>query len=53
MEEVLFVSDERARFVVRVIQEFVLRAAQKTHATWTTTVNSGLLRSIENTDHAA
>ncbi len=39
--------------VVHVVQESVVRAAQKTHATRSTTVNSGLLRAVENADRAA
>jgi hypothetical protein len=39
--------------VVQVVQNSMLRAAQKTHATRSTTVNSGLLRSTENAHHAA
>jgi len=39
--------------VVHVVQESVVRAPQKTHAPLTTTVNSGVLRSVENADHAA
>ena len=37
---------------MHVVQESVVRAAQKANATLTTTVNSGLLWSVENPDHA-
>ena len=46
-------GDVEPNNVVHVVQESVVRAAQKTHATRSTTVNSGLLRSMENADHAA
>jgi hypothetical protein len=39
--------------VVHVVHDSVLRAPQKTHAPWATTVDSGLLRSAEYAGHAA
>jgi len=39
--------------VVHVVQDSVVRAPRKYHAPLTITVNSGLLRSVENADHAA
>jgi hypothetical protein len=39
--------------VVHVVQDFAVRAAQKTHALLTVKVNRGVLWSIEFADHAA
>jgi hypothetical protein len=39
--------------VVQVVQDSVVRAPPKDHAPLTITVNSGLLWSVENADHAA
>ena len=39
--------------MVHVVQDSVVRAPQKYPAPLTITVNSGLLWSIENADHAA
>jgi len=46
-------GDVDPNHVVHVVQESVLRAAPKTHATRSITVNSGLLWSVENAGHAA
>jgi hypothetical protein len=39
--------------VVHVVQASVIRAPQKRHAPWTTTMSNGSLWSVEKADHAA
>ena len=46
-------GEDRDSSVVHVVQDCLLRAAQKTHSTRETTVDFGLLRSTENADHFA